>query len=249
MTITFENNNDVIVYALEKVISYARRTQQIFVAQCVWWLASIIGLEQGLVNYIDNIQTRQKVNVLLGKALDNKKTMSPVPRDIQEDKRQNQVLKECEEYLQESRRLRSVATREVDETVRTGQVESTRVSNKFLKKVDRKGRRNPKPDISQPQRVEKKRKAKVFHQTEGIDEAEIQKRKSEGEFLRCAWPADRKGTHKVKDCIRSIKLKRGTASYPKAKEYQKIKQARIQPSIEEDSSGIWSSEESSDDSL
>ena len=27
MTITFENDNDVIVYPLEKVISYARKTQ------------------------------------------------------------------------------------------------------------------------------------------------------------------------------------------------------------------------------
>jgi hypothetical protein len=57
MPITFENDNDVIIYALEKIISHARRTQQIFVAQCVWWLAAIIGLEQGLVNYIDNIQS------------------------------------------------------------------------------------------------------------------------------------------------------------------------------------------------
>jgi hypothetical protein len=63
MTITFENDNDIIVYPLEKVISYARRTQQIFVAQCVWWLASIIGLEQGLVNYIDNIESRIKTFV------------------------------------------------------------------------------------------------------------------------------------------------------------------------------------------
>jgi len=55
MTITFENDTDIIVYALEKVISYARRTQQIFVAQCVWWLASIIGLEQGLITYVDNL--------------------------------------------------------------------------------------------------------------------------------------------------------------------------------------------------
>jgi hypothetical protein len=61
MTVTFENDNDVIVYALEKVISHARRTQQIFVAQCVWWLASIIGLEQGLINYLDNIQSRVEV--------------------------------------------------------------------------------------------------------------------------------------------------------------------------------------------
>jgi len=54
MTITFKNDNNVIVYAFEKVISYAKRTQQIFVAQCVWWLASIIGLEPELIVYIDN---------------------------------------------------------------------------------------------------------------------------------------------------------------------------------------------------
>jgi hypothetical protein len=45
MTITFEYESDVIAYAFEKVLSYARRNQQIFVAQCIWWLASIIGLE------------------------------------------------------------------------------------------------------------------------------------------------------------------------------------------------------------
>jgi hypothetical protein len=55
MTVTFENDNDVIVYALEKVISYARRTQQIFVVQCVWWLVGIIGLEEALVDHIDKL--------------------------------------------------------------------------------------------------------------------------------------------------------------------------------------------------
>jgi len=56
MTITFENDNDVVLYALEKIIAYARRTQQIFVAQCVWWLASIIGLDKGLVVHINNLR-------------------------------------------------------------------------------------------------------------------------------------------------------------------------------------------------
>jgi hypothetical protein len=63
MTITFENDNDDIVYALEKIIYHARRTQQIFVAQCIQWLASIIGLYQGLVSYIDNQQSRFKAPV------------------------------------------------------------------------------------------------------------------------------------------------------------------------------------------
>jgi hypothetical protein len=75
MTVSFENDNDVIIYALEKIISYARRTQQIFVAHCVWWLASIIGLEQGLVNYIDNIQSRVDVTVIPEKVPSVEKTV------------------------------------------------------------------------------------------------------------------------------------------------------------------------------
>jgi hypothetical protein len=41
--------------------------------------------------------------------------------------------------------------------------------------------------------------------------------------LRCAWPADRKGKHNTKDCYRPIKLDRGTADFPKAKAYQKMR--------------------------
>jgi hypothetical protein len=91
MTITFENDNDVIVYALEKVISYARRTQQIFVAQFVWWLASIIGLEQGLIIHINNVQSRtEKSNQSEGQKSDRGlREVSATPRDIQEDPRIN----------------------------------------------------------------------------------------------------------------------------------------------------------------
>jgi len=56
MTITFENDNHVIVYALKKIISYARDKQYIFVAQCVWWLAFNVGLQQGLIIYIGNLK-------------------------------------------------------------------------------------------------------------------------------------------------------------------------------------------------
>jgi hypothetical protein len=61
MTVTFENDNDVIVYALEKVILHTRRTQQIFMAQCVWWLAGIIGLEEDLIIHIDKLHGRTAV--------------------------------------------------------------------------------------------------------------------------------------------------------------------------------------------
>jgi phosphate starvation-inducible protein PhoH len=100
MTITFENDNDVIVYAFEKVIAYARRTQQIFVANCVWWLASIIGLEQGLINHIDNLQSRAQVTTAAlpedisciegdrnTEIFRDLRGVSVTPRDIQEDPR------------------------------------------------------------------------------------------------------------------------------------------------------------------
>jgi len=63
MTITFENENDVIVYALEKIISYARKHQYIFVAQSVWWIASVIGLTEGLGTHIDNLRIRRDISV------------------------------------------------------------------------------------------------------------------------------------------------------------------------------------------
>jgi hypothetical protein len=91
MTITFENDNDVIVYALEKVISYARTTQQDFLAQCVWLLASVIGLQHGLFTYINNIQTRTEVGrQITGTGTAPKpREVSAIPRDIKEDPRSN----------------------------------------------------------------------------------------------------------------------------------------------------------------
>jgi len=61
MPITFENDNNVIVYALDKIISYAKNNQYIFSAQSVWWIASTVGLTEGLVIYIDNLRIRSEV--------------------------------------------------------------------------------------------------------------------------------------------------------------------------------------------
>jgi hypothetical protein len=101
MTITFNNDNDIIVYAFEKLFAYARGTQQIFLAQCVWWLASIIGLDQGLINHIDNLQSRVDVTVDPQKAAGSKDQVARDPSQARQDK----VLEETEEFLLESRRF------------------------------------------------------------------------------------------------------------------------------------------------
>ena len=84
--------------------------------------------------------------------------------------------------------------------------------------------------------------------TEGIDPSELSRRRAAGECLRCAWPSDRKGTHGVKDCKRPIKLDPGTASLPKAKEYQKMQIAGIELPSDDDDSECSESDERSDDS-
>jgi len=117
MTITFENDSDVIVYALEKVLSYASRTQQIIVAQCVWWLASIIGLEPGLIIHIDNLRKREhsaplKENsgfVHPDRAQHNllERAVSSTPRDLTEDSRLDRVLEEAERCIATSEHTRN----------------------------------------------------------------------------------------------------------------------------------------------
>jgi hypothetical protein len=73
MTITFETNADDIVYALEKMISFARENQYLFVANCAWWIAGITGLDSGLTIFIDNLETQKTVGQY---------RISTTPRDI-----------------------------------------------------------------------------------------------------------------------------------------------------------------------
>jgi hypothetical protein len=61
MTITFEDDNDTVVYSLENIIAFASSKGYIFAAECVWWLASIIGLEHGLISHINNLQSLEDI--------------------------------------------------------------------------------------------------------------------------------------------------------------------------------------------
>jgi len=211
MTITFEDDKDVIVYALEKVISHARETQQIFVAQCVWWLASIIGLDRGLITYIDNLQSRIEVRVTPEESeVIDRETVSPDPKDIQEEDRQDKVLRDCEEYIRDSRQQTEIAALKASGRTPTGLINPTSDSKKILR---RKGRRQSKSTRND-------KESKVV----GINKDELQRRKSAGECLRCAWPSDRKGYHWAVNCGRPIKLDKGTATFPESKQQRKLRQ-------------------------
>jgi len=73
MTITFDNEKDIIVYALEKIISFSRDNQYLFVANCVWWISGIVGLTDALVIHIHNLESRREIDL---------RDISSTPRDI-----------------------------------------------------------------------------------------------------------------------------------------------------------------------
>jgi len=199
MPVTFENDNDIVVYALECVTAHAKRTHHIFVAQCVWWLASIIGLEQALVSHINKLQGHKDTTLQEQPPWE----VSATPRDLGEDQRIHQVLDNTEQYLKKSRRLREIAELKISGRTTTGQINPIKKTKKSLR-ISKERFRNVAFQ-----------KEKDSSKTEGIDVNEVSRRKAAGECLRCAWPSGRKGNHKVKDCRRSIKSDKGTAGFPK----------------------------------
>jgi hypothetical protein len=224
MTITFESDKDVIVYALEKIISYARENQYIFLAQSIWWISSIIGIQEGLVIHIDNLKARREVNPVKevcntsdGSIPSSETIIHPsrihqiqcsedsyVESDIESDSTtesdiHNEIIDNCEAFIAQSQEERKAL----------GRV-TRQASRKVKKRIDRKEKRKAKKSI------------KTFGtQTEGIDGSELRRRKAAGECQRCAWPQDRKGSHKTLDCFRWKRLEKGTAPFPRKKQYNK----------------------------
>jgi hypothetical protein len=215
MTIIFDSDKDVIVYALEKSISFARTNQYIFLAQSVWWISSIIGLQEGLVIFIDSLTIRSNIgNPEVGTVSSEQQPSSTVPPS-----RVAQIYTSDRDYIQSD--SESIITTETD-------IHHEVIDNceAFLEqsKQERKavGRFTQQPSRVVKQRAKKKKPIKTFGtQTEGIDGEELHRRKAAGECRRCAWPRERKGSHKTLDCFRWKHLEKGTAPFPKNKQYNK----------------------------
>jgi hypothetical protein len=171
MTITFANESDVIVYALEKIISYAQRTQQIFVAQCIWWLASLIGLDQGLTIHIDNLKAGERsasfIDSLELVHPDRTHQILPVrevsstPRDLTEDSRLERTLASAERVIQQSVRDRT--------TLQSGRVfplPTTRNQLKKARKIKRLQEGNRKQESERSQRLRKIRATVIQNYSE-----------------------------------------------------------------------------------
>jgi len=153
MTLTFENNNDVIVYSLEKIISFARENQFIFVAQCVWWLASVIGLSQGLVIHIDNLRRRESL-VHPGNNQQElpERVVRPTSKDLAEELRLDQELASIEREVQDSIRDRAIVRQDQRNPLPT-----TKKQRRKAKKIERRQQGIRKQEAARNQRLRKSR--------------------------------------------------------------------------------------------
>jgi hypothetical protein len=113
MSIFFTNDNDIFVYAMEKVIAYARDNQHIFVMQWVWWLVSIIRPRQGLVVIDINNLDKHSTLILQDSAVSNvqleqvtsrpsNRKVSVSPRYLDDDPRKEQILDQVKPFVKES---------------------------------------------------------------------------------------------------------------------------------------------------
>jgi hypothetical protein len=58
---------------------------------------------------------------------------------------------------------------------------------------------------------------------EGVPKEEIGRKREAKEYLRCAWPSDRKGAHRTMICFQSVNHTSGMPDFGKPKNYQKLK--------------------------
>jgi len=95
---------------------------------------------------------------------------------------------------------------------------------RVMKKYEKPWKENKKDKFKKSKKEWKSKDTSGFKEKiEGIPDKELHWRRKEKECKRCAWPSYRKGQHKTVDCYRPINLTEGTADFPKAKAYQKMK--------------------------
>jgi len=95
MSITFEHEANILVWTFGKLITIFWEQQYLFVVQCAWWLSAVVGLKPALRIYLDHqwfpSSTRPVSNTTistnntgmkLGKPVEIRKDISPVPRNI-----------------------------------------------------------------------------------------------------------------------------------------------------------------------
>jgi hypothetical protein len=208
MTITFESEEDVTVYGLEKIIFYAGDNSYIFLAQSIWWISSILGLQEELVIHIHHLKAQKEAI----RATIPDKDISSQDIGIHPDRLANIQNPDNGNCTSDGDSVSTTETEIHNEIIDNCQtlLAQSQQERKAIGRITRQASRVVK------RKANKKKPVKTFGtQTEGIDRSELRRRKAAGECQRCGWPRDRKGSHNTLDCFRWKRIDKGTAPFPK----------------------------------
>lgn len=186
-------------------------------AQSVWWISSIIGLQERLVIYIDNL----KIGSIIG--------MQKIPvlsQEFQEDSKLSTTLGHIHPdrtswFHDSAVRTRSVESDQSSSTEDDIQDRILHEQEAFLEQSKSERKKIARRSLQTSKRLLKgigklKEVKKTYQtQTDRIGKSELDRRKAAGECQHCAWPKDKKGSHKTLDCFHWKQLDKGTAPFPK----------------------------------
>jgi len=167
----------------------------------------MIGLQQELVIYINNLKSRtevskqasipiEKLHIHLARAtqiqtaIEDSSKAEAEELETSEDNTQDMILANCEEYLRQSKLERKKIARrswEISKGLSKGKIHKTKKNH--------------------------------HTQTERIDKSELNRMKAAGKCQCCAWPKDQKGSYKTTDCFWGKRTENGTVPFPKKKQY------------------------------
>jgi len=83
MSITFENEANIILWSLAKLLVTFEERQYHFAAQCIWWIAALVQLDPALRYFIDHRELPSKVMGVDAETQSTEMLISPTPRDLQ----------------------------------------------------------------------------------------------------------------------------------------------------------------------
>ena len=216
-TITFKNDNDIIVYAHEKIISFARENQYIFLAQSIWWISSIIRLQQGLIIYIDNLKVWASIRQQQDSNKHGNNPQESRFTDISSRTHPNRWFCICDSVPVDSTSEDSSSEYSVTSE---DCIHKTILDNceKYLQQSKFNWKQLAHKNFQASNKVMKqaRKPLKTFRtQTEGIDKSELKRRKTAGKCQHCTWPQTWQGGHTTLDCFWWKKIDKGTAPFPK----------------------------------
>jgi hypothetical protein len=210
---TFNNEHDILIWSFSYPIRRFEDSQNLFAAQCVWWLVSLTNLTD-LVEYYCHYRTfpSDYNNHVIQRgrhpAADLDASKPGLINNVHISRKH--LIKDLVLESDLLPRKDEQSTEGSEELCRkaSGRISKKRIQNQSSESKRTKLRHN-----------KKQKPGSRSSSLEDINTAEIKRRRESGECLRCAWPADRKGTHQVRKCRRAIKLDNCTAPFPVKRQY------------------------------